>query len=204
MDKTNKLPMTNKTLILLFGIMLLSLTFVNAEVPTLDDVKPFACASLSQKYGNSTYSNVTTIRYPNDTTQTVNWIMTGGNGIWDYEFCDTEQMGTYEYCTRTDVDGIDTDVCVNFEVTPGGFRDTLGFYFLILILSAGVIVFGFAIRDAPITILGSFGLYYIGLYILFYGIAGMKDPVYTWAIGIIILMLAAYISIRSAYELIVD
>ncbi len=44
----------------------------------------------------------------------------------------------------------------------------------------------------------------MGLYILFFGLDGIRDPVYTWAIGIIILMLAAYISLRSAYELIID
>ena len=30
---------------------------------------------------------------------------------------------------------------------------------------------------------------------------GFRDPVYTWAIGIIILMLAAYISVKSSLEL---
>ena len=80
----------------------------------------------------------------------------------------------------------------------------MDYYVIILILSAGVIVLGFAKYDAPIVILGSFGLYFIGLYILFNGIVELKDPVYTWALGIIILMLAAYISVKSSYDLIVD
>jgi hypothetical protein len=101
--------------------------------------------------------------------------------------------GTYSYLEEGE-----------YNITPSGFIDTLGFYFLILILSLGIIAFGFIIRDAPMTILGSFGLYFVGIYILFNGIDGLKDPVYTWAIGLIILMLASYISIRSAYELIVD
>jgi len=88
-----------------------------------------------------------------------------------------------------------------YNITPSGFTGTLGFYILILILSFGVIILGFGLQDAVIVILGSFGLYFIGLYILFFGLDGMKDPVYTWAIGLIILMLAAYISIRSAVEL---
>ena len=90
------------------------------------------------------------------------------------------------------------------EVTPTGFTGTLGFYILILGLSLGIIVLGFWKQDAPIVILGSFGLYFVGLYILYFGISGIKDPVYTWAPGIIILMVAAYISVKSAYELIVD
>jgi hypothetical protein len=89
-------------------------------------------------------------------------------------------------------------------VTPSGFVGTLGFYFIILILSLGIIVFGISIRDPIITILGSLGLYFIGLYIILFGIDGFKDPVYTWALGIIILFLAAYISGKSAWEMIID
>ena len=91
-----------------------------------------------------------------------------------------------------------------FEVTPSGFVDTLGFYILIVVLSLGVIILGLWKEDAPITILGTFGLYFLGIYTLFYGIAGIKDSVTTWAIGIITLGIAAYISIRAAYELITD
>jgi len=91
-----------------------------------------------------------------------------------------------------------------FEVTGSGLNNTFGFYILILILSFGLIVLGFSMGDAPITILGSFGLYFVALYILFNGINGIQDLVTTWAIGIIILGVATYISIRSTYELIVD
>ncbi len=90
------------------------------------------------------------------------------------------------------------------EITPSGLSDTLGFHFLILILSAGVIVLGFWITDGPIVILGSFGLYFIAYRILFFGIDGIRDPIYTLSIGSIILMVAAYISIKSSYELIID
>ena len=91
-----------------------------------------------------------------------------------------------------------------YNITPSGFTGTLGFYFLILILSLGMMMLGFYLRDPIIVILSSFGLYFVGLYILFFGIDGFRDPVYTWAIGIIILMIAVYVSIRSSYELIVD
>jgi len=113
-------------------------------------------------------------------------------------------IGNYAWtltCQNTNVGGYASGY---FEITPNGLSDTLGFYFIILILSLGIVILGFYLRDPTITILGSFGLYFIGLYILFFGIDGMMDQVYTWAIGIIILMMAAYISIRSAYELIVD
>lgn len=89
-----------------------------------------------------------------------------------------------------------------FEVTGDGFQGNLGFYVIVLIISFGIILLGFWKSDPPITILGSFGLYFLGIYILFYGIMGIKDLFITWASGIIILGLAFYISSRSAYELI--
>ena len=77
---------------------------------------------------------------------------------------------------------------------------SLIFSFLILILSVGFIVLGLWKEDVPITMLGDFGLYFFGLYTLFYGINGMKDPVTTWGIGIIVLGIAFYISIRAGME----
>ena len=193
-----------KKLFLLMIVGMFLITLAAAEVQELKQVERFESVTLRQKYANSTYSNITTITYPNDTQINLNVNMAGSNGLWEYVWNDTEQIGWYEYCTRTDVDGADTDVCISFEVTPDGFSDTLGFNILILAISLGIIILGFALKDAPIVILGSFGLYFIGLRILFYGIAGMKDTIYTWGLGIIVLMVAAYISIKSAYELITN
>jgi len=80
----------------------------------------------------------------------------------------------------------------------------LGFYILVLIFSLGIIIFGVARNDPIVTLLGSFGLHFLALYILFNGIVGVKDLVTTWAIGIILLGFAAYVSVKSAYSLITD
>lgn len=88
------------------------------------------------------------------------------------------------------------------QVTGSGFNESFGFYILVIIFSFGVILLGFHLSDAPITILGTFGLYFLGLYILFNGIVGVKDLTTTWAIGIIILSVAMYISVKSAHEII--
>ena len=126
-----------------------------------------------------------------------------GNGAFNYTvtFPKSEIYKVQMFCTDGSYSYSNEGY---YNITPSGFSGTLGFYILIFILSFGIIIFGFYLKDAPVVILGSFGLYFVGLYILFYGLDGIKDPVYTWAIGIIILMLAAYISIRSAYELITE
>jgi hypothetical protein len=114
------------------------------------------------------------------------------------------QSGIYPLqikCVASDLGGYLTS---GYEVTPTGIISSIGYYILILIFSLGIIVLGLWSRDAPITILGSFGLYFLGIYILFFGIVGVKDTTYTWAISIIILGLAFYVSVRSAHELITD
>lgn len=122
-----------------------------------------------------------------------------GSGAFNYTttFTKLETYKVQMFCTDGTYSYSDEGY---YEITPTGFTGTLGFFVLILLLSFGVIILGFYIQDAIIVILGSFGLYFVGIYILFFGLDGIKDPVYTWAIGLLTLVLAAYISIRSAYE----
>jgi len=90
------------------------------------------------------------------------------------------------------------------EVTGSGLHDSVWFYVMIIGFSFGVMVLGFYLSDAPVVILGTFGLYFLGLYILMYGLVGVKDTVTTWGIGLTVLGLAFYISGRSAFELVGD
>lgn len=88
------------------------------------------------------------------------------------------------------------------QITGDGFHNNIWFYVLIIFFSFGVMALGFYLSDAPIVILGTFGLYFLGLYILMYGIAGIKDTTTTWGLGLVVLGLAFYISSKSAYELV--
>jgi hypothetical protein len=87
----------------------------------------------------------------------------------------------------------------SIEVTPTGVEN-LYFYLIILIVSAIIIMFGFAIKDEWITILGTFGLYFVGLYTLINGIDIVKNTTYTYAISLILIGLATYISYKAARE----
>lgn len=188
------------------SIFLTTLILINfsSAVGDIGTVKQFDCIDLYNECPTCSWINFTAIRYPNVTTNSVDISMTKTGNNYEYTFCDTGAIGQYAYTTCGDKAGQETCELITFEVTPSGFTGTIGFYFIILILSLGVMILGFYLRDPIIVVLASFGLYFVGLYILFNGIDGFKDPTYTWAIGIIILMLASYISIRSAYELIVD
>ena len=155
---------------------------------------------------NATSCNFTYIQFPDGTKQQWNFPMTRTGTEFNYsiEGANFSLLGSTCFGVSC-YDGTNYETgSVCREITPTGFSGTLGFYILILIVSAGVIVLGFSKNDAPIVILGSFGLYFIGLYILLYGIVGIRDIIYTRALAFIVLALAAYISIKSSYELIVD
>jgi len=143
--------------------------------------------------------NLSSIKLPNGTKVNYNEAMTKNVQDFSYTYTPT-LIGEYEFNTCGNPSGdviCDSDT---FDVTPDGFVGTLGFYILILILSLGIMILGFAIRDAWVVILGSFGFVLLGLFILLYGIDGMKDVAYTYGIGIITIMVGAYIGVRSAIE----
>ncbi len=123
---------------------------------------------------------------------------------WDFNVTggNFTRNGAYSYlvtCNATNIGGF---LSRGFEITPTGLGDIFDFYIIILLISAVIIIFGFWIKDGWVVILGTFGLYFVGLYILLNGIVGIKDMVITWAIGLIILAVAGYISINSAREMI--
>jgi hypothetical protein len=178
---------------------------VTADVSSLGTIKQGSCIEIPQVCASCTYVNYS-VQYPNKSIAISNQAMTpNGAGLWTYNFCNTSQLGRYDVTGLGDLNGVDTGFSVLwFEVSTDGLSGKLGFTILILVLSLGVIVLGLWKQDAIVTILGSFGLYFIGLNILFYGLDGFKDPVYTWAFGLITLGIAFYVSVRSAWELIID
>lgn len=202
--------MNTKKIYLTFALVFL-IGIVSASSPTLGTFRVGSNIELKQTCTiNGTFCdlcNITSVDYPNGTIIVNDVEMTKRVGDFNYSLVASNTMiiGTYRvngYCDYGS--DVRKTWVYTFEVTPSGFTGTLGFFILILVLSAGLIILGFIIKDAPVTILGSFGLTFLGLYILFNGFADIRDPIYTWAIGIIILMVASYIGIKSAYELIAD
>lgn len=181
--------------IILLGILLFS------PVLALDEMKP---AELNKQYTilqgckNSTYVNIT-VSNKNDVVITNQPMTSNGSSNYVYSFTPS-QVGRYDVNGVCDVNGIAEPFATSFEVTGSGLTSSIGFYLLLILLSFGVITLGFYTHDATITVLGTFGLYFFGLYVLFYGLGGIKDPVYTWAMGIITLMTAAYISWKALSE----
>jgi len=192
-----------KKLVIMFAILCLLITGVSAVETSLGTFKQYEPVTLRQMCASCSYNNITSVISPNGTVLVSNVEM---SGTVEYTYLinslNTSEIGIYYVNGYGDLLGTDTAWVYTFEITPNGFVNSVSFYIIILLLSLGLVVFGLSIRDAPITILGSLGLYFVGLYVLFFGIVGVKDPVYTWAIGIITLGIAFYVSTRSSYELI--
>lgn len=125
---------------------------------------------------------------------------TDGDWVVNMNGTNFTRIGNYAYLVECHTDNLGGFISFPFEVTPTGRLNIEQFYWIILVISAAILALGFWIKDPWVVIFGTFGLYFIGLYILINGIVGIKDMVTTWAIGLIILAVAAYISIKTAGE----
>ncbi len=186
-------------LAIIVGIFLIS--FVSAQQQTLGIFKQGECMQLIQTHGNATYNNISFVYQTNGAIlYNISGQMTKVGTFYNYTFCNTSTLGKYIVNGFGDPDGEKTSWVYDFEITTTGFAGTLGFYFLMLVLTFGVIIFGYCIEDVWVVMLGGFGLVFVGLFILFNGIDIIKDTVYTWGIGIIILMLGCYLIARGGLE----
>ena len=199
---------------MIFGLTLivLLLPFVMAATDTtdVDDIFKINSAVEYAKpcFNNGTYcSGSATCNYsvfnPDNTILVNNQLGTNQGAYYNISFTPTN-IGVYKVdmtCVDGSLNGAET---LYFEVTGSGFNNTALFYILLFLIPAGIMILGFYLNDAPMVILGSFALTFTGLYILFNGIVGIKDMTTTWAIGIIVLMLAGYIGIKSSWEIIGD
>ena len=184
-------------LFLMLGIFFISLASAEGSIGT---VKQNDCIDLYQFCPSCSYVNLIAVKYPNVTISTMDLEMTKEGNNFNYNFCLTTELGEHFYTVCGDKDGTEECEQISFEVTPSGFINKLGFYIIILILSFGIIIFGYFIEDSWVVILGAFGLVLVGLFILLNGIDGMKDTAYTYSIAIITIMLGSYFGIKGALE----
>lgn len=120
---------------------------------------------------------------------------------FEYNFNQTSLIGTYAYSWDNPCVDCSQNECGNsFEITPSGFKDTLGFYFIILLIASGIIFLGFKTEDVWFVIAGGICFMLIGLYSINYGIAGQRDMFITWGIGLFEIFLGGYLTIKAGLE----
>lgn len=186
----------------IIAFVIFSVGIVSAT--TIGDIATFKKdqqSNLFQICDTCNYVNLTSIELPNKTLVNIDELMTKTFNTFNYTYT-FDEVGDGHYSVCGDKGGSINCEAIPYLVTGSGISDTIGFYILILILSLGIIFFGIWKEDVIISLLGSFGLYFLGLYSIFNGIAGIRDATTTWAFSIIILGIAFYISVRAAMELI--
>jgi len=155
---------------------------------------------------DTTTANITV--YDSDNTLLVsNQAMTKNTASADFNYTVpsgvTGELGTYPY-TVCGYSTVAAGKCedFSFDVTPSGDKGLLGFYFLAIILSYGVTGLGIYKKDITITLLGTFAITFIGIYMLFFGIDVFKNYM-TDGFAWVTLGVAFYLSARMAHEYII-
>ena len=185
-------------LLLMVALAIVQLPLIKADLGTY---KVNTCVNI-RVLANCSSVNLTEVSNRNNTF-IINKAMTNiGGQTFNYTFCNTSEVDTYTYSWNPSCYDCANGNCGNsFNITPSGFSNLTSFYFIILLLGFGIMILGFWIQDGWTVILGTIGLYMVGLLILIQGIDFIKDGFVTMGIGSVVLGLAAYISINSAIEI---
>lgn len=194
----------NKILLGVLTLFLFFPFFVSAEVESIGALKQNSCVPLMQICANCTYINVTQINMPYNNTFLLPApiSMTKVDTVYNYTFCTTRNLGDHIVSWKADPDGQITIGNWDFTVTSTGFNIPISFQFLFIGIIFALLTMGLYKRDITITLLSTFGLYFIGIWMLFYGFNIYKN-LYTEAFSFITLGIAGYLSIIMAHEYIV-
>ena len=191
-------------LFLMLGLILISSASAVSEIQDLGTFKQNTDINLIQICGSCTFNNITSVLYPNSSFAISSTAMerdgTQYNFTLDKNF--TLTNGDYIVNGFGDLGGTDTPWAYTFSITPTGEKDSLlGFFVVVYLILAGIVVFGFHIQSEWVTILGGLGLIFMGVFILNTGIVIFRNDA-TSVISLITIGLGAIISVGTGMELI--
>ena len=137
--------------ILLLGIFLISFT---SAIESLGTLKQGECVEIKQACASCTYTNISSVSYPNSSIALSNVVMTdSGNGGWNYTFCNTNDLGRYDIIGKGDKDSIETSFATYFKINSSGTESSidkaliyLGSLFILIFL---FIICLFLIHELP-------------------------------------------------------
>jgi hypothetical protein len=135
--------MKNKLILtLIVSMFLISLVSAN-QIATLGTFKQNECIELKQSCADCSYVNFSRVSYPDGTRAMNNTVATKDGSIFNLEFCNTDQLGTYIVEGIGDVEGTDTVFAYDFEVSHTGKELTSAkatSYAIIIIISVLIFV----------------------------------------------------------------
>lgn len=192
--------MKNKLLILMIVSLLLVVPLISADFIPHKQNTPLTLTFTSN---NATTCSLLDIQYPNG--DTINYNLTLDKT--EQSFSTTLNESNYTLLGDTChfvscFDGVKYETgSICREVTPSGFSDTLGFYFVLILVAGAFIFLGFKIQDGWFVVAGGMAFVLIGLYSINFGIAGQRDMFITWGVGLFEIFMGAYLSMRASFEI---
>jgi len=181
----------NKVMIMMLGMILL-ITMIGMASASLGEFKQNTCVPIR------VLANCSSINLTEVDGVTINKVMTKQGQTFNYSYCSTSKIGTYAYSWNNPCVDCSSNDCGNsFEITPSGFKDTLGFYIILLVIGIGLIGLGFATKDYWFVFAGGISFMLIGLYSINYGIAGQRDMFITWGLGLFEIFMGGYLTIKA-------
>lgn len=195
-NKTMKSKILTIFLISIFLISLASAVCQDGE-GNLNSKKQNECVRIAQTCATCSYVNISSISLSTSNETIVSNIeMTSiGNGEWEYQFCNTTVLGSYDVRGEGDLDGIPDSFTSCFDITPSGDSGTsqMIFHLFLILFIYGITFFAFYYaKNIPMTILCGMLMIFLGVYTINNGIIIYRDNItnyisyITIAIGFII------------------
>lgn len=177
--------------------MLLGILLIGTMSASLGTFKSGSCVDIKTILNTSAVT-ISSINYPNSLSALGIKPMTKKGLTFNYTFCDTYNLGTYNY----DYNDTEGNVYVNsFEITSSGSSSSniSNYFWILIILTWGVAFVGFFGRNVWVTVFGGMGMIVFGIYILTQGITIYENWV-TQAISYFSMGIGAFFMIYSLIE----
>lgn len=178
-------------------LIIVSVLFTIQASASLGTFKVNDCVQIINNL-NSSSVTITEITSPSPATIIIqNVAMTKTGNSFNYSFCDTSKIGTYNYGF---IDNEGNQYSNNFEITPSGFINTLGFYIVIAGLIIAVILLGVTLQELWFIVIAGMALILFGLYTINFGIADQRDMFMTWVVGLFEIGIGTILALGAGYQ----
>lgn len=187
-------------------VLVIPLAFILlvSGVMAIEDLGTFkqnTCVGLKQTCDNCTYVNVSAVESPDTTITALNKVMTKTNILYNYTWCDTDQLGEYKVYTFGDLNGLTTSGSYTFTITTTGTPkgSTLSMTLILLVAALLLMLIAIFAKNEWIGFISGSLFIVGGIYTMIYGLGNMAD-LYTRAIGFSSIGFGIMLAVAAGYK----
>jgi len=198
----------NKKILTIILMSIFLITLVSAVCPdgegNLNSKKQNECVRISQTCASCSYVNISSVSLSTSNTTIISNIamVDIGNGEWEYQFCNTTNLGSYDVRGEGDLDGSPTSFKSCFDITPSGDSGTsqMIFHIFLILFIYGITFFAFYYaKNIPMTILCGMLMMFLGVYTINNGIIIYQDNITNY-LSYVTIIIGFIISIWALVE----